>query len=173
MGLFFAKLMWRILPVLSVLVVLVCSYLVWDVKLRQWWKSGHLKRVSLVSLVSLVICFSVLLLLGYSTQSKIPFGSKIADISAEQQAIKEKELAIEAEKVETEEKDDQIKDQLEAALDVADSELGVVVIENKVSTIVTKEWFADNKQLSDQLSDDIAREDYTSRFEAIKYYFLR
>lgn len=115
----------------------------------------------------------MLLLLGYSTQSKIPFGSKIADISAEQQAIKEEKLAIEAEKVATEEKDDQIKDQLEAALDVADSELGVVVIENQVSTIVTKEWFAENQQLSDQLSDDIARKEYTSRFEAIKYYFLK
>ncbi|WP_238336980.1 hypothetical protein, partial [Carnobacterium inhibens] len=85
MGLFFMKLMWRILPVLSVLVVMGCSYLIWRVKLYQWWNSGHLKRVSLVSLTSLVICFSVLLLLGYSTQSKLPFGSKIHEISAQQQ----------------------------------------------------------------------------------------
>lgn len=172
MELFFMKLIWRILPVLSVLVVLGCSYLIWRVKLHQWWNSGHLKRVSLVSLASLVICFSVLLLLGYSTQSKLPFGSKIQEISAQQQTVKEQKQAIEAEKVATEEKDDQIKEQLEAALDVADSELSVVIIESKVSAVVTEEWFAENQTLIDKLSDETAREVYTERFESVRDSFF-
>lgn len=171
MGLFFMKLMWRILPVLSVLVVLVCSYLIWDVKFRHWWKSGHLKRVSLVSFVSLVVCFSVLLLLGYSTQSKIPFGSKIADISAEQQLIKEEKQRIEAEKVATEKKDDQIKDQLEAALDVADKERIYLTNKNE-SAIITEDWFSKNQQLIDQLSEDTDQEEYTNRFESVRDVFL-
>ena len=163
--------MWRILPVLSVLVVLVCSYLIWDVKFRHWWKSGHLKRVSLVSFVSLVVCFSVLLLLGYSTQSKIPFGSKIADISAEQQLIKEEKQRIEAEKVATEKKDDQIKDQLEAALDVADKERIYLTNKNE-SAIITEDWFSKNQQLIDQLSEDTDQEEYTNRFESVRDVFL-
>lgn len=172
MGLFFMKLMWRILPILSVLVVLGCSYLIWRVKLHQWWNSGHLKRVSLVSLASLVICFSVLLLLGYSTQSKLPFGSKIHEISAQQQTVKEQKQALEAEKVANEEKDDQIKLQLEAALDLADNELNIVGINDSVSTLITEEWFSDNQQLIDQLSDGTDREDYMNRFESVREAFL-
>ena len=164
--------MWRILPVLSVLVVLGCSYLIWRVKLHQWWNSGHLKRVSLVSLASLVICFSVLLLLGYSTQSKLPFGSKIQEISAQQQTVKDQKQAIEAEKIATEEKDDQIKDQLEAALDVADSEVNIVGISGIVSTIITEEWLSENQQLIDQLSDETDREDYMNRFKSVRDVFL-
>lgn len=172
MGLFFMKFMWRILPVLSVLVVLGCSYLIWRVKLHQWWNSGHLKRVNLVSLTSLVICFSVLLLLGYSTQSKLPFGSKIQEISAQQQTVKDQKQAIEAEKIATEEKDDQIKDQLEAALDVADSEVNIVGISGIVSTIITEEWLSENQQLIDQLSDETDREDYMNRFKSVRDVFL-
>ena len=172
MGLFFMKFMWRILPVLSVLVVLGCSYLIWRVKLHQWWNSGHLKRGNLVSLTSLVICFSVLLLLGYSTQSKLPFGSKIQEISAQQQTVKDQKQAIEAEKIATEEKDDQIKDQLEAALDVADSEVNIVGISGIVSTIITEEWLSENQQLIDQLSDETDREDYMNRFKSVRDVFL-
>lgn len=172
MGLFFMKLMWRILPVLSVLVVLGCSYLICRVKLHQWWYSGHLKRVSLVSLASLVICFSVLLLLGYSTQSKLPFGSKIQEITAQQQTVKEQKQALEAEKVANEEKDDQIKLQLEAALDLADNELNIVGINDSVSTLITEEWLSDNQQLIDQLSDGTDREDYMNRFESVREAFL-
>ena len=171
MGLFFMKLMWRILPVLSVLVVLGCSYLIWRVKLHQWWDSGHLKRATLVSLASLVICFSVLLLLGYSTQSKLPFGSKIQEISAQQQTVKEQKQAIEAEKVATEEKDNQIKEQLEAALDVADGER-IFLTEKNESTIITEGWFLENQQLIDQLSEDTDREEYTNRFESVRDVFL-
>ncbi|SDQ02600.1 hypothetical protein LHA31_12410 (plasmid) [Carnobacterium viridans] len=171
MGLFFMKLMWRILPVLSVLVVLGCSYLIWRVKLHQWWNSGHLKRVSLVSLTSLVLCFSVLLLLGYSTQSKLPFGSKIQEISAQQQTVKEQKQAIEAEKVATEEKDDQIEEKLEAALDVADKERIYLTNKNE-STIITEDWFLENKQLIDQLSEDTDREEYTNRFKSVRDVFL-
>ena len=171
MGLFFMKLMWRILPILSVLVVLGCSYLIWRVKLHQWWNSGHLKRVSLVSLTSLVLCFSVLLLLGYSTQSKLPFGSKIQEISAQQQTVKEQKQAIEAEKVATEEKDDQIEEQLEAALDVADKERIYLTNKNE-STIITEDWFLENKQLIDQLSEDTDREEYTNRFKSVRDVFL-
>ena len=172
MGLFFMELMWRILPVLSVLVVLGCSYLIWRVKLHQWWNSGHLKRVSLVSLTSLVLCFSVLLLLGYSTQSKLPFGSKIQEISAQQQTVKEQKQAIEAEKIATEEKDDQIIEQLEAALDLADNELNIVGINDSVSTLITEEWLSDNQQLIDQLSDKTVRKDYVNRFESVRDVFL-
>jgi len=171
MELFFSKLMWRILPVLSVLVVSGCSHLIWNVKLRHWWKSGHLKRVSLVSLVSLVVCFSVLLLLGYSTQSKIPFGSKIAEISAEQQLLKEENQRIEEEKVATEEKDAQIKEQLEAALDVADGER-VFLTNINGSAIITEDWFSKNQQLIDQLSEDTDQEEYTNRFESVRDVFL-
>lgn len=171
MGLFFMKLMWRILPVLSVLVVLGCSYLIWRVKLHQWWNSGHLKRVSLVSLTSLVLCFSVLLLLGYSTQSKLPFGSKIQEISAQQQTVKDQKQAIEAEKVVTEEKDNQIKEQLEAALDVADGER-IFLTEKNESTIITEAWFLENQQLIDQLSEETDREEYTNRFESVRDVFL-
>lgn len=171
MGLFFMKLMWRILPVLSVLVVLGCSYLIWRVKLHQWWNSGHLKRMSLVSLTSLVICFSVLLLLGYSTQSKLPFGSKIQEISAQQQTVKDQKQAIEAEKIATEEKDDQIEEQLEAALDVADKERIYLTNKNE-STIITEDWFLENKQLIDQLSEDTDREEYTNRFKSVRDVFL-
>lgn len=171
MGLFFMKLMWRILPVLSVLVVLGCSYLIWRVKLHQWWDSGHLKRVSLVSLTSLVICFSVLLLLGYSTQSKLPFGSKIQEISAQQQSVKKQKQALEAEKVATEEKEDQIKEQLEGALDVADKER-IYLTDKNESTIITEDWFLENKQLIDQLSEDTDREEYTNRFESVRDVFL-
>lgn len=163
--------MWRILPVLSVLVVLGCSYLIWRVKLHQWWNSGHLKRVNLVSLTSLVICFSVLLLLGYSTQSKLPFGSKIHEISAQQQTVKEQKQALEAEKVATEEKDDQIEEQLEAALDVADKERIYLTNKNE-STIITEDWFLENKQLIDQLSEDTDREEYTNRFKSVRDVFL-
>lgn len=171
MGLFFMKLMWRILPVLSFLVVLGCSYLIWRVKLHQWWNSGHLKRVSLVSLTSLVLCFSVLLLLGYSTQSKLPFGSKIQEISAQQQTVKDQKQAIEAEKVVTEEKDNQIKEQLEAALDVADGER-IFLTEKNESTIITEAWFLENQQLIDQLSEETDREEYTNRFESVRDVFL-
>ena len=163
--------MWRILPVLSVLVVLGCSYLIWRVKLHQWWNSGHLKRVSLVSLTSLVLCFSVLLLLGYSTQSKLPFGSKIQEISAQQQTVKDQKQAIEAEKVVTEEKDNQIKEQLEAALDVADGER-IFLTEKNESTIITEAWFLENQQLIDQLSEETDREEYTNRFESVRDVFL-
>jgi len=171
MGLFFMKLMWHILPVLSVLVVLGCSYLIWRVKLHQWWNSGHLKRMSLVSLTSLVFCFSVLLLLGYSTQSKLPFGSKIQEISTQQQTVKEQKQEIEAEKVATEEKDDQIEEQLEAALDVADKERIYLTNKNE-STIITEDWFLENKQLIDQLSEDTDREEYTNRFKSVRDVFL-
>lgn len=171
MGLFFMKLMWRILPVLSVLAVSGCSYLIWRAKLHQWWNSGHLKRMSLVSLTSLVSCFSVLLLLGYSTQSKLPFGSKIQEISAQQQTVKEQKQALEAEKVATEEKDDQIEDQLEAALDVADKERIYLTNKNE-STIITEDWFLENKQLIDQLSEDTDREEYTNRFKSVRDVFL-
>jgi hypothetical protein len=171
MELFFMKLMWRILPVLSVLVVLGCSYLIWRVKLHQWGNSGHLKRVSLVSLASLVICFSVLLLLGYSTQSKLPFGSKIQEISAQQQTVKDQKQVIEAEKVVTEEKDNQIKEQLEAALDVADGER-IFLTEKNESTIITEAWFLENQQLIDQLSEETDREEYTNRFESVRDVFL-
>lgn len=148
-----------------------CSYLIWRVKLHQWWNSGHLKRMSLVSLTSLVICFSVLLLLGYSTQSKLPFGSKIQEISAQQQTVKDQKQAIEAEKIATEEKDDQIKDQLEAALDVADKER-IYLTDKNESTIITEDWFSKNQQIMDQLSEDVDREEYTNRFESVRDVFL-
>ena len=151
--------------------MLGCSYLIWRVKLHQWCNSGHLKRMSLVSLTSLVICFSVLLLLGYSTQSKLPFGSKIQEISAQQQTVKDQKQAIEAEKIATEEKDDQIEEQLEAALDVADKERIYLTNKNE-STIITEDWFLENKQLIDQLSEDTDREEYTNRFKSVRDVFL-
>ncbi|MGB3161769.1 MAG: hypothetical protein WBA84_11045 [Carnobacterium sp.] len=114
----------------------------------------------------------MLLLLGYSTQSKLPFGSKIHEISAQQQTVKEQKQALEAEKVANEEKDDQIKLQLEAALDLADNELNIVVINDSVSTLITEEWFSDNQQLIDQLSDVTDREDYMNRFESVREAFL-
>lgn len=127
--------------------------------------------MSLVSLTSLVICFSVLLLLGYSTQSKLPFGSKIQEISAQQQTVKDQKQAIEAEKIATEEKDDQIEEQLEAALDVADKERIYLTNKNE-STIITEDWFLENKQLIDQLSEDTDREEYTNRFKSVRDVFL-
>lgn len=114
----------------------------------------------------------MLLLLGYSTQSKLPFGSKIQEISAQQQTVKDQKQAIEAEKIATEEKDDQIKDQLEAALDVADSEVNIVGISGIVSTIITEEWLSENQQLIDQLSDETDREDYMNRFKSVRDVFL-
>ncbi|MDK1717602.1 hypothetical protein [Dellaglioa algida] len=113
----------------------------------------------------------MLLLLGYSTQSKLPFGSKIQEISAQQQTVKEQKQAIEAEKVATEEKDDQIEEKLEAALDVADKERIYLTNKNE-STIITEDWFLENKQLIDQLSEDTDREEYTNRFKSVRDVFL-
>lgn len=113
----------------------------------------------------------MLLLLGYSPQSKLPFGSKIQEISAQEQTVKEQKQALEAEKAATEEKDDQIEEKLEAALDVADKERIYLTNKNE-STIITEDWFLENKQLIDQLSEDTDREEYTNRFKSVIDVFL-
>lgn len=62
-----------------------------------------------------MICFSVFLLLGYSTQSKMSFGLNIQAISAQQQQLKEQKRVVE-EKNSGRRNRFPIKEQLEASL---------------------------------------------------------
>lgn len=154
MKLFFLKLFWQLLPVAIVCILVFALYGAWFLFLKDFWQSGALKRLLAVSTSAIVVCSCMIVLLGFSTQSKLPFGQKIALISAEQAIVKEQKELIQ---------------ELESAIDVANDQKymnGDVALE-----IITPDWLATYQDKITDLSDPIEQKSYEKRFSNIEHYF--
>ena len=77
------------MPVALVLILLILLGFLWFYWLNDFWEDGSLKRLIATCLSALVICSCIIVLMGFSNQSKLPFGQKIEAISAEQATVKE------------------------------------------------------------------------------------
>ena len=154
MKLFFLKLFWQLLPVAIVCILVFALYGAWLLFLKDFWQSGALKRLLAVSFSALVVCACMIVLLGFSTQSKLPFGQKIALISAEQAIVKEQKELIQ---------------ELESAIDVANDQK--YVAEDVALETITPDWLATYQDKITDLSDPIEQKSYEKRFSNIENYF--
>ncbi|MBM6616061.1 hypothetical protein JTF06_14350 [Desemzia sp. RIT804] len=154
MKLFFLKLFWQLLPVAIVCILVFALYGAWFLFLKDFWQSGALKRLLAVSFSAIVVCSCMIVLLGFSTQSRLPFGQKIASISADQAVVKEqKELVKE----------------LDSAIDVANDQK--YIAEDLAVETITPDWIATYQDKINDLSDPEVRERYKKRFTTIENYF--
>jgi len=154
MKLFFLKLFWQLLPVAIVCILVFALYGAWLLFLKDFWQSGALKRLLAVSFSALVICSCMIVLLGFSTQSRLPFGQKIALISAEQAIVKEQKELIE---------------ELESAIDVANDQK--YMNEDVALETITPDWLVTYQDKIIDLSDPIEQKSYEKRFSNIENYF--
>lgn len=165
MKLFFLKLFWQLFPVAIVLILLISLYFIWFFWLKKFWKSGALRRLLAVSVSALVICSCMIVLLGFSTQSKLPFGQRIAVISAKQATVKEQKQL----RKKQEERDKELVSELNSAITIANSQrtlLNEVAIET-----ITKDWLATYRAKISEISDPIVHDEYAKRFDDIETYF--
>lgn len=165
MKLFFLKLLWQIVPVALVLVLLILLGLIWVYWLKDLWKDGSLKRLLASCLTALVICSCMIVLMGFSTQSKLPFGKKIEEISAEQ-VVAKKQRKMQKQQ---EERDKELVDELDNAITVANTQR-TLLNEVAVETI-TKDWLATYRAKISEISDPKVHDEYAKRFDDIETYF--
>lgn len=146
--------MWQLFPVAIVGILVFALYGAWFLFLKDFWQSGALKRLLSVSFSAMVVCTCMIVLLGFSTQSKLPFGQKIALISAEQAIVKEQKELIQ---------------ELESAIDVANDQK--YVAEDVALETITPDWLATYQDKITDLSDPIEQKSYENRFANIENYF--
>lgn len=165
MKLFFLKLLWQIMPVALVLILLILLGFVWFYWLKDFWEDGSLKRLIATCLTALVICSCIIVLMGFSTQSKFPFGQKIVAISAEQATVKEQKQL----RKKQEEKDKELVRELNSAITIANSQR-TLLTEVAVETI-TKDWLATYRAKINEIADPKVHDEYAKRFDDIETYF--
>lgn len=146
--------MWQLFPVAIVLILLISLYFIWFFWLKNFWKSGALRRLLAVSVSALVICSCMIVLLGFSTQSKLPFGQRIAVISAEQAVVKDQKQLI---------------NDLDNAILVANDQK--YIAEDVAIETITPDWLATYRAKIEKLSDPEIRESYANRFANIENHF--
>lgn len=154
MKLFFLKLFWQILPVAIVCILVFALYGAWLLFLKDFWQSGALKRLLAVSFSALVICSCMIVLLGFSTHSKLPFGRRVAVISAEQAVVKAQRQLI---------------NDLDNAILVANDQK--YITEDVAIETITSDWLATYRAKIENLSDPEIRESYAKRFSNIENHF--
>lgn len=165
MKLFFLKLLWQIMPVALVLILLILLGFTWVYWLKDFWEDGSLKRLIATCLTALVICSCIIVLMGFSTQSKLPFGQKIEDISAEQATVKEQKQL----RKKQEEKDKELVSELNSAITIANSQR-TLLNEVAVKTI-TKDLLETYRAKISEITDPETRNEYAKRFDDIEIYF--
>lgn len=154
MKLFFLKLFWQLLPVAIVCILVFALYGAWFLLLKDFWQSGALKRLLAVSFSAIVVCSCMIVLLGFSTQSKLPFGKRIVVISAEQAIVKAQK---------------QLVNELDSAILVANDQK--YIAEDIAVETITPDWIATYRAKINELSDLEIRESYEKRFTNIENYF--
>lgn len=163
--LFFSKLFWQGIPFPLVALLVVLLVVLWRFWLVDWWKKGGIKRVVTASVTSLVLCFGVIVFLGLSPQSKLPFGQKIEAIEMKQAEIREQKRI----QKEQEERDRELIKELLEAINVANT-LRPQLNELATQTITT-DWLATYRAKISELSDKEERDSYTERFDTIERHF--
>lgn len=96
----------------------------------------------------------MIVLLGFSTQSKLPFGQRISVISAEQAVVKDQKQLI---------------NDLDNAILVANDQK--YIAEDVAIETITLDWLATYRAKIEKLSDPETRESYAKRFNNIEKYF--
>lgn len=157
--------MWQIIPVALVLILLIILGFVWFYWLKDFWEDGSLRRLIATCLTALVICSCIIVLMGFSTQSKLPFGQKIEAISAEQATVKEQKQL----RKKQEERDKELVSELNSAITIANSQR-TLLNEVAVETI-TKDWLATYRAKISEISDPKVHDEYAKRFDDIETYF--
>ena len=165
MKLFLLKLLWQIIPVALVLILLILLGFVWFYWLKDFWEDGSLRRLIATCLTALVICLCIIVLMGFSTQSKLPFGQKIEAISAEQATVKEQKQL----RKKQEERDKELVSELNSAITIANSQR-TRLNEVAVKTI-TKDWLATYRAKISEIADPKVHDEYAKRFDDIETYF--
>lgn len=153
------------MPVALVLILLILLGFVWFYWLKDFWEDGSLKRLIATCLTALVICSCIIVLMGFSTQSKFPFGQKIVAISAEQATVKEQKQL----RKKQEEKDKELVSELNSAITIANSQR-TLLTEVAVETI-TKDWLATYRAKINEIADPKVHDEYAKRFDDIETYF--
>lgn len=157
--------MWQIIPVALVLILLILLGFVWFYWLKDFWEDGSLRRLLATCLTALVICSCIIVLMGFSTQSKLPFGQKIVAISAEQATVNEQKQL----RKKQEEKDKELVSELNSAITIANSQR-TLLTEVAVETI-TKDWLATYRAKINEIADPKVHDEYAKRFDDIETYF--
>lgn len=165
MKLFFLKLLWQLTPVALVLILLILLGFAWFFWLKAFWEDGSLKRLIAICLSALVISLCVIVLMGFSTQSKLPFGQKIEAISSEQATVKEQKQL----RKKQEERDKELVNELNSAITLANSQR-TLLNEVAVETI-TKDWLSTYRVKISEIADPETRNEYAKRFDDIEIYF--
>lgn len=153
------------MPVALVLILLSLLGFVWFYWLKYFWEDGSLKRLIATCLSALVISLCIIVLMGFSTQSKLPFGQKIEAISAEQATVKEQKQL----RKKQEEKDKELVSELNSAITIANSQR-TLLNEVAVETI-TKDWLATYRTKISEIADPKVHDEYAKRFDDIETYF--
>lgn len=153
------------MPVALVLILLILLGFAWFYWLKDFWEDGSLKRLIAACLSALVISLCVIVLMGFSTQSKFLFGQKIEDISAEQVVVKKQKQV----KKQQEERDKELVNELDNAITVANTQRNLL---NEVAVkTITKDWLATYKAKISEISDPKVHDEYAKRFDDIETYF--
>lgn len=153
------------MPVALVLILLILLGFLWFYWLNEFWEDGSLKRLIATCLSALVICSCIIVLMGFSTQSKLPFGKKIEEISAEQATVKEQKQL----RIKQEERDKELVSELNSAITIANSQR-TLLNEVAVETI-TKDWLATYRAKISEIADPKVHDEYAKRFDDIETYF--
>lgn len=153
------------MPVALVLILLILLGFLWFYWLNDFWEDGSLKRLIAACLSALVVCSCVIVLMGFSTQSKLPFGQKIEDISAEQVVAKKQKQVQKQQK----ERDKELINDLDMAILVANNQK---LLPNEVAIeTITTDWLALYRTKISEIDDPEIRNAYAKRFDTIETYF--
>lgn len=153
------------MPVALVLILLILLGFAWSFWLKDFWEDGSLKRLIAICLSALVISLCMIVLMGFSTQSKLPFGQKIEGISAEQGIVKEQKQL----RKKQEERDKELVSELNSAITIANNQR-TLLNEVAVKTI-TKDWLATHRAKISEIADPKTHDEYDKRFDDIETYF--
>lgn len=161
---------WHCLPILLIgFALLLLWYGFWIITdMRNY----NIERVLRAFLWFLVVCVLVLGFSSYRSDVAFSVRSKIDDIE-QQQAAKEQEKLNQKQK-EKEEKEQivSIHEELEEALDIADSEQGAVWNELTKNAVINEEWLAFYRQKINELPKaDDQKENYNLRFDNVEAWF--
>lgn len=172
MNLFFTKIGFYILPMLLFLVVLVLILVVFHFFKKKITDPNIKRVVKSLSFATLAVLAS-LAVSSYRKDVPLSVGIKIGQIEVAQAEVEAEKVRKEEKRLEKETHADEIADELEAALDVANNEnnLGIGG-ENEKSQIITEEWLQKYRKLIKELPDGLTKDSYSRRFDKVQKYFL-
>lgn len=172
MKLILAKFGWYVLPIFLFLVFLGLIWFFFSWLLEKISDSNLYRVVKALSFTFLGVLVA-LALSSYRQDVPLSVGAKIEQIRVVQAKVEADKVKKEQERLEEQERVKKIREELEAAFDIANTErTRGYRFEKNPSEIITDDWLSDHLDLADEIPDKELKEDYFRRLSNVQKHFL-